>query len=102
MKERRVDNIDNAYQVFTELMAAAESGQNFVLNPRQAALVASMVVKGRTSAAPYLEAAVRQVGGRLELDTRHLVASTGSKVKYAPNEAKGQGGVLWIEGVAGG
>jgi len=96
MVTRTVDNIDDAYRVYEELSAAAEAGQHLRLTPWQCAQIAGMVVRGRSKAAPYLEAAVRQVGGRLHLDSLNLVRSTGSKVKYAPDHDAGHGGILWI------
>lgn len=97
MTTKTIDNIDDAYKVVTDLLAAADAGQHVRLTPMQAAMVAQLVAKGRSKAAPYLEAAVRQVGGRLHIDTPNLIVSTGRKVKYLPDHDTGHGGVLYID-----
>ena len=96
MSIRTVDNIDDAYQIFSEFMEAAEKREYVRLSPRQAAMVAQLVVARRSNAAPYLEAAVRQAGGRVHLDTEHLERSSGSAVKYRPDVEAGSGGLLYI------
>lgn len=92
-----ISNIDDTYRVVTELLDAAEKGVAIRVGPKGALALAALVTKNRSNAAPYLEAAVRQCGGRLHLDTRHLAASTGAHVKYRPDHDHGSGGLLWIE-----
>lgn len=91
-----IDNMDDTYRIVTELLHAAETGTRVIISPRQAAVLAGKLTKNRTKAAPYLEAAVRQCGGRLHVDTHNLAMSTGDRVKYQPDADAGSGGLLWI------
>lgn len=88
--------VDSTYTIVRDLEAAHAAGEPLTITPLQCAVLASKLAKNRSSAAPYLEAAVRQVGGRLHLETRHLLVSTGAQVKYRPDVAAGRGGLLYI------
>ena len=67
MTVRQIDNIDDTFKIVDELLGAAAAGAMIRLTPLQAATVAQLITKNRTKAAPYLEAAVRQCGGRLHV-----------------------------------
>ena len=78
-----------------KLRQAASDGKEVVLSPLQALELAQHLDRVGTVNV-YLEAAIRQVGGYLHLDTTNLIRSSGGKWRYGPDHAVGQGGRLTL------
>lgn len=91
------DHVDDTYRIVSDLLGAADAGTNVTLTPRQCLILAEHLTRHRTRWAPYLEALVDQLGGRVHVDTRFLERSTaGSRVAYRPDHDAGHGGLLYL------
>lgn len=78
-----------------KLRQAAADGQEIVLTPLQALEVAQHLDRVGTVTV-YLEAAIRQAGGYIHLDTLNLMRSTGESWRYGADNGVGHGGRLTV------
>lgn len=77
------------------LRQAASDGKEVVLSPLGALELAQHLDRVGTVNV-YLEAAIRQAGGYIHLDTQTLVRSTGEGWQYGADHGAGQGGRLTL------
>lgn len=78
-----------------KLRTAANDGKETVLSPLEALELAQHLDRvGVVNA--YLEAAIRQAGGYIHLDTTNLLRSSGGQWRYGPDHGVGQGGRLTL------
>lgn len=96
MRLRRLKSTTR-FNIVQEMLGAAESGQGMTLSPMQLLNLCAMLsdYPGKKSGL-YLEALVRQLGGRAHIDTRYLQQSTGDDWETAGDRQVGHGAVVQI------
>jgi hypothetical protein len=79
------------------LREAARDGREMVVSPLDA-LELSQHLDRVGVVNLYLEAAIRQCGGHIHLDTETILRSTGERWRYGPDRGVGSGGRLTLGG----
>lgn len=87
-------NSDTRFKIVTELLAAAENGEGIALSPHQLLNIVGLLADHDLKPGLYLEAVVRQLGGSVHVDTRHLAEATGDGWEYTRDLRAGHGGVV--------
>lgn len=86
----------NRIRLRDDLIERAQAGREVVLRPIEA-LELAQHLDGVHMVNLYLEAAVRQAGGAIHLDTETILRSVGERWRYGPDRRTGHGGLLYLE-----